>query len=262
MERRLRRPGARPVAARPFLHRRAVPTRCGHRGAALGQLRSPSADADPFRASGRRGAGQPPAAPDRPGRPTRPGSPAVHETRLKPGDHVLLYTDGVVETRDANKAEFGLDRHDHRSAAVRDRGSQTVREGAAGRGWRDRKSLASIAAATPSNEASTVSNATWPWPPGTTNSMSATRPPSTSPRSINGSPIGEGGMRPPSHRLRNIARTPEPCTSVWFPSRASAVGQGAVEKGQQAVPVALQCGGVEGVGVGHGEAVDGAGVGL
>ncbi|MGW2419448.1 PP2C family protein-serine/threonine phosphatase [Streptomyces sp. NPDC001709] len=34
----------------------------------------------------------------------------VHETALKPGDCVLLYTDGVVEARDADGAEFGLDR--------------------------------------------------------------------------------------------------------------------------------------------------------
>ncbi|MEW1773445.1 PP2C family protein-serine/threonine phosphatase [Streptomyces sp. NPDC086777] len=34
----------------------------------------------------------------------------VHETTLEPGDHVLLYTDGVVEARDMDGAEFGLDR--------------------------------------------------------------------------------------------------------------------------------------------------------
>ncbi|MBP2051694.1 serine phosphatase RsbU (regulator of sigma subunit) [Streptomyces griseochromogenes] len=34
----------------------------------------------------------------------------VHETTLEPGDCVLLYTDGVVEARDADGAEFGLDR--------------------------------------------------------------------------------------------------------------------------------------------------------
>lgn len=33
----------------------------------------------------------------------------VHETTLEPGDRVLLYTDGVVEARDADGAEFGLD---------------------------------------------------------------------------------------------------------------------------------------------------------
>ncbi|MFG3203851.1 PP2C family protein-serine/threonine phosphatase [Streptomyces sp. NPDC048192] len=34
----------------------------------------------------------------------------IHETKLEPGDCVLLYTDGVVEARDADGAEFGLDR--------------------------------------------------------------------------------------------------------------------------------------------------------
>src|ERR1700733_6260362 len=50
-------------------------------------------------------------------------------------------------------------------------------------------------------------------------------------------------------------------TLACRPSRPPlAAGQGAVEEGEQAVPVALQSGGAEGVGVGHGEAVDGAGV--
>ncbi|AKJ15443.1 serine/threonine protein phosphatase [Streptomyces incarnatus] len=39
-----------------------------------------------------------------------PGARQVHETTLEPGDCVLLYTDGVVEARDADGAEFGLDR--------------------------------------------------------------------------------------------------------------------------------------------------------
>ncbi|KPC64724.1 serine/threonine protein phosphatase [Streptomyces chattanoogensis] len=34
----------------------------------------------------------------------------VHETKLEPGDRVLLYTDGVVEARDGNGVEFGLAR--------------------------------------------------------------------------------------------------------------------------------------------------------
>lgn len=42
--------------------------------------------------------------------PLAPVSRQVHETTLEPGDCVLLYTDGVVEARDANGAEFGLDR--------------------------------------------------------------------------------------------------------------------------------------------------------
>lgn len=39
-----------------------------------------------------------------------PAARRVHETKLEPGDCVLLYTDGVVEARDADGAEFGLDR--------------------------------------------------------------------------------------------------------------------------------------------------------
>ncbi|GGX40147.1 hypothetical protein GCM10010341_72710 [Streptomyces noursei] len=39
-----------------------------------------------------------------------PAAREVHETTLEPGDCVLLYTDGVVEARDADGAEFGLDR--------------------------------------------------------------------------------------------------------------------------------------------------------
>ncbi|MFE7932394.1 PP2C family protein-serine/threonine phosphatase [Streptomyces sp. NPDC057456] len=39
-----------------------------------------------------------------------PTARQVHETTLEPGDCVLLYTDGVVEARDADNAEFGLDR--------------------------------------------------------------------------------------------------------------------------------------------------------
>ncbi|MGW1162941.1 PP2C family protein-serine/threonine phosphatase [Streptomyces sp. NPDC002519] len=39
-----------------------------------------------------------------------PAARQVHETTLEPGDHVLLYTDGVVEARDADGVEFGLDR--------------------------------------------------------------------------------------------------------------------------------------------------------
>ena len=42
--------------------------------------------------------------------PFAPGAREVHETTLRRGDQVLLYTDGVVEARDANGVEFGLDR--------------------------------------------------------------------------------------------------------------------------------------------------------
>ena len=39
-----------------------------------------------------------------------PAARQVHERTLEPGDRVLLYTDGVVEARDADGLEFGLDR--------------------------------------------------------------------------------------------------------------------------------------------------------
>ncbi|GGP45035.1 hypothetical protein GCM10010214_17470 [Streptomyces abikoensis] len=39
-----------------------------------------------------------------------PAARHVHETTLEPGDCVLLYTDGVVEARDDDGAEFGLAR--------------------------------------------------------------------------------------------------------------------------------------------------------
>lgn len=39
-----------------------------------------------------------------------PAPRQAHEITLEPGDCVLLYTDGVVEARDADGAEFGLDR--------------------------------------------------------------------------------------------------------------------------------------------------------
>ncbi|WP_439678790.1 PP2C family protein-serine/threonine phosphatase [Embleya sp. MST-111070] len=58
-----------------------------------------------------------PGALDRPPQPPiglagslAPAARQVHEATLEPGDCVLLYTDGVVEARDANGAEFGLDR--------------------------------------------------------------------------------------------------------------------------------------------------------
>ena len=36
--------------------------------------------------------------------------PQVHETNLEPGDRILLYTDGVVESRNEGGEEFGLNR--------------------------------------------------------------------------------------------------------------------------------------------------------
>ncbi|MFJ8361918.1 PP2C family protein-serine/threonine phosphatase [Streptomyces sp. NPDC093984] len=54
----------------------------------------------------------------------------VHETALEPGDCVLLYTDGVVEARDADGAEFGLDRFTDfiiRSSAAGQRPAEVLR---------------------------------------------------------------------------------------------------------------------------------------
>ncbi|MEV7192600.1 PP2C family protein-serine/threonine phosphatase [Streptomyces sp. NPDC093510] len=42
--------------------------------------------------------------------PFRSADRQVHETRLEPGDRVLLYTDGVTEARLADGSEFGLER--------------------------------------------------------------------------------------------------------------------------------------------------------
>ncbi|MGW3205763.1 PP2C family protein-serine/threonine phosphatase [Streptomyces sp. NPDC001135] len=62
--------------------------------------------------------------------PLAPPSRHVHETTLEPGDSVLLYTDGVVEARDADGAEFGLNRFTDfviRSSAAGQRPAETLR---------------------------------------------------------------------------------------------------------------------------------------
>lgn len=54
----------------------------------------------------------------------------VHEATLEPGDCVLLYTDGVVEARDQDGAEFGLDRFTDfiiRSKAAGERPAEVLR---------------------------------------------------------------------------------------------------------------------------------------
>ncbi|WP_424889118.1 PP2C family protein-serine/threonine phosphatase [Streptomyces sp. XH2] len=59
-----------------------------------------------------------------------PAARQVHETTLEPGDCVLLYTDGVVEARDADGAEFGLDRFTDfiiRSSAAGQRPAEVLR---------------------------------------------------------------------------------------------------------------------------------------
>ncbi|MEU3616299.1 PP2C family protein-serine/threonine phosphatase [Streptomyces sp. NPDC006872] len=59
-----------------------------------------------------------------------PGARQVHEATLEPGDCVLLYTDGVVEARDADGAEFGLDRFTDfiiRSSAAGQRPAEALR---------------------------------------------------------------------------------------------------------------------------------------
>ncbi|WP_435860664.1 PP2C family protein-serine/threonine phosphatase [Streptomyces spiralis] len=62
--------------------------------------------------------------------PLAPAARTVHETSLEPGDCVLLYTDGVVEARDADGAEFGLDRFTDliiRSSAAGQRPAEALR---------------------------------------------------------------------------------------------------------------------------------------
>ncbi|MFI9724135.1 PP2C family protein-serine/threonine phosphatase [Streptomyces sp. NPDC052396] len=59
-----------------------------------------------------------------------PAARQVHETTLEPGDCVLLYTDGVVEARDADGEEFGLDRFTDfiiRSSAAGQRPAEVLR---------------------------------------------------------------------------------------------------------------------------------------
>ncbi|MFF7357036.1 PP2C family protein-serine/threonine phosphatase [Streptomyces filipinensis] len=59
-----------------------------------------------------------------------PAARQVHETTLEPGDSVLLYTDGVVEARDADGTEFGLDRFTDfiiRSSAAGQRPAEVLR---------------------------------------------------------------------------------------------------------------------------------------
>ncbi|MFF9126604.1 PP2C family protein-serine/threonine phosphatase [Streptomyces sp. NPDC014889] len=59
-----------------------------------------------------------------------PAARQVHETTLEPGDCVLLYTDGVVEARDKDGAEFGLDRFTDfiiRSSAAGQRPAEVLR---------------------------------------------------------------------------------------------------------------------------------------
>ncbi|MFF2148269.1 PP2C family protein-serine/threonine phosphatase [Kitasatospora sp. NPDC058190] len=59
-----------------------------------------------------------------------PAARQVHETTLEPGDRVLLYTDGVVEARDTEGAEFGLDQFTDfiiRSSAAGQRPAEVLR---------------------------------------------------------------------------------------------------------------------------------------
>ncbi len=63
-------------------------------------------------------------------RPLAPAARQVHETTLDPGDCVLLCTDGVVEARDADRAEFGLGRFTGfiiRSSAAGQRPAEALR---------------------------------------------------------------------------------------------------------------------------------------
>ncbi|MFH9983499.1 PP2C family protein-serine/threonine phosphatase [Streptomyces sp. NPDC017179] len=59
-----------------------------------------------------------------------PAARQIHETTLEPGDSVLLYTDGVVEARGMDGAEFGLDRFTDfiiRSSAAGQRPAEVLR---------------------------------------------------------------------------------------------------------------------------------------
>ncbi|SOE10621.1 Stage II sporulation protein E (SpoIIE) [Streptomyces sp. 2323.1] len=59
-----------------------------------------------------------------------PPARQVHETTLEPGDRVLLYTDGVVDARDANGVEFGLERFTDfiiRASAAGERPAEVLR---------------------------------------------------------------------------------------------------------------------------------------
>ncbi|MFE9310797.1 PP2C family protein-serine/threonine phosphatase [Streptomyces sp. NPDC088353] len=59
-----------------------------------------------------------------------PTARQVHRTTLEPGDHVLLYTDGVVEARETDGVEFGLDRFTDfiiRSSAAGQRPAEVLR---------------------------------------------------------------------------------------------------------------------------------------
>ncbi|WP_197085143.1 PP2C family protein-serine/threonine phosphatase [Saccharothrix sp. ST-888] len=59
-----------------------------------------------------------------------PTARQVNEITLEPGDRVLLYTDGVVEARDAHGAGFGLDRFTDfiiRSSAAGERPAEVLR---------------------------------------------------------------------------------------------------------------------------------------
>ncbi|MFD5384155.1 PP2C family protein-serine/threonine phosphatase, partial [Streptomyces sp. NPDC127074] len=68
-------------------------------------------------------------------RPPPPGGPPppprrIHETALEPGDRILLYTDGVVESRDEGGEQFGLERFaDHiiRSTAAGENAPEVLR---------------------------------------------------------------------------------------------------------------------------------------
>ncbi|KOV93300.1 serine/threonine protein phosphatase [Streptomyces sp. NRRL B-3648] len=62
--------------------------------------------------------------------PLFPTARQINETKLEPGDCVLLYTDGVVEARDENGAEFGLGRFTDfiiRSDAAGERPAEVLR---------------------------------------------------------------------------------------------------------------------------------------
>ncbi|MEU6319637.1 PP2C family protein-serine/threonine phosphatase [Streptomyces sp. NPDC047009] len=99
-------------------------------GCCAGSIAVTPTAADPCRAGARRALDRPPQPPIGLAGPLAPAARQVHETTLEPGDCVLLYTDGVVEARDADGAEFGLDRFTDfiiRSSAAGQRPAEVLR---------------------------------------------------------------------------------------------------------------------------------------
>ncbi len=69
------------------------------------------------------------------------GAVLVHDVSLEPGDRILLYSDGVVESRDEAGEEFGLQRFtDHiiRLTAAGQSAPEVLRKSRKAQPWRRR----------------------------------------------------------------------------------------------------------------------------